>query len=133
MQLKTYLPFLLGALSCRPVVGCDDPDLDEPPSAPNITEVSFSGNGCPNGSVIGDLVSGGDVILSNFSAGITSNPTDRTKNCQAHISFGSNPTGWQVSADNVTLRGYAVVEKGATAVFYLTTFWSQDASQAVSN
>lgn len=134
MALKTHLAFALGALCARAAATCDDPEPDEP-SAPGIETVSFSGNGCPQGSVNGNFTADGSVALSEFSTEVSSTASamERTKNCQMHIQFSeSNSPDWQLSVMDVNLKGYLVLEKGAAATTYVTAFWTADASNTVS-
>lgn len=103
------------------------------PSA-NITSVSFSGNGCPQGTRIqfaGDLNSGLQLTVPNFtvvSRGSDFDPRKRTANCQAHLSIAVGEKGWQISPDMIGYRGFSVLDSTDTRVdFYVTSYWSHDA------
>jgi hypothetical protein len=136
MGLKTYVTFALGALCTRSAVACDEPDPEtEGPGAPGIASVSFSGNGCATGTMDSNFTVGESITLGNFSTEIssTTSPLERTKNCQIHINFsGDNPPDYQLKVKDVALQGYLILESGASATVYVTSFWSQDASKTVS-
>ncbi|KAL8388807.1 hypothetical protein RB595_008945 [Gaeumannomyces hyphopodioides] len=103
------------------------------PSA-NITSVSFSGNGCPQGTRMqftGDLTSGLQLTVPNFtvvSRGSDFDPRKRTANCQAHLSIDVGEKGWQISPDMISYRGFSVLDSTDTRVdFFVTSYWSHDA------
>ncbi|KAL8294585.1 hypothetical protein RB597_007783 [Gaeumannomyces tritici] len=103
------------------------------PSA-NITSISFSGNGCPQGThmqVTGDLISGLQFTVPNFTVASRSDfdPRKRTANCQAHLNIGVGEKGWQISPDLIGYRGFSVLDSSGTRVdFYVTSYWSHDAA-----
>lgn len=136
MGLKTYFTFALAALCSQAVVACDDPEPgDGELAAPNITSISFSGNGCPQGTMNQNTTSLDNLVLGNFSTEVAStvSPIEKTKNCQLHINFsGDNPPDYQFSVKDLILKGYLILESGAAATVYVTTYWSQDAGKTVS-
>lgn len=113
-----------------------------PGSNSSIASISFSGNGCPqNGGGVGrfanytgNLVDGQEIVYHNFTAvqqGAAFPPTGRTLNCQMHLSVTGGDMGWQVSPDVVSYGGFAVLDPESAVSFFVTTFWSQDASYTV--
>ncbi|KAI6354345.1 hypothetical protein MCOR25_008668 [Pyricularia grisea] len=110
-----------------------------PGSNSSIASISFSGNGCPqNGGGVGrfanytgNLVDGQEIVYHNYTAvqqGAEFPPAGRTLNCQMHLSITGGDMGWQVSPDLVSYGGFAVLDPESAVSFFVTTFWSQDAS-----
>ncbi|KAH8886384.1 hypothetical protein GQ53DRAFT_694727 [Thozetella sp. PMI_491] len=105
----------------------DKPD----PNQVQITGASFSGNGCPQGSVSTSLSADQTVITFGFDKfqtyiGPGYDPTLKTKNCQLHLNL-KYPGGFQFAVVESTYHGYAQLDTGVTGTFYSTYFFSQDA------
>ncbi|KAL2022974.1 hypothetical protein VTK56DRAFT_4189 [Thermocarpiscus australiensis] len=105
----------------------DTPD----PNEIQIESASFSGNGCPQGSVSTSLSDDKTVITFGFDLfqtyiGPGISITERSKNCQLHLSL-KYPGGFQFSVVESTYHGYAQLEPGVTGTFYSTYYFSQDA------
>lgn len=108
------------------------------PRAPrsNISQIQFSGNGCPQGTARALLfpgatpwTDGGLFALGNFTAreGAGFNhPLDRNKNCQAHLNFVDIAEGWQVGVRSIGVNGPAQFAKGAAMTVAGTVFWSSE-------
>ncbi|KAK4170046.1 hypothetical protein QBC43DRAFT_340554 [Cladorrhinum sp. PSN259] len=131
-----YAAFLLPALAAASPVGqvvgndgwADAPD----PTKIQIVSASFSGNGCPQGSVSTTISPDKTVVTFGFDRfqtyiGPGFSPTEKTKNCQLHLNL-KYPSGFQFSVVESTYHGYAQLEKGVTGTFYSTYYFSQDAS-----
>ncbi|KAK3372265.1 hypothetical protein B0H63DRAFT_527117 [Podospora didyma] len=126
--------FLLPALAAASPLGAVSPDgwADAPdPSQIQILSATFSGNGCPQGTVSTSISPDKTVITFGFDKfqtyiGPGYNPTEKTKNCQLHLSL-KYPGGFQFSVVESTYHGYALLEKGVTGTFYSTYYFSQDA------
>ena len=104
-----------------------------PPSSATVTSSSWSGNGCPQGTVEflpgnpdGTLDTGYVVLRRYFTAiGSGTGPTDRTRNCQAHINVNDIPAGWQFAVKNVKVKGYYDIQN-ATLTVFATAYFSQN-------
>lgn len=107
---------------------------DSPPSLPTITSVSYSGNACPQGSnsvtETGDWGSLG-FSFSNFSA--SSPGTTSNRNCQVHLEASGASAGWQVSLSDIAVHGHTVLQPGAHANYWTTSFWSESPANTVSH
>ncbi|KAK4224355.1 hypothetical protein QBC38DRAFT_18289 [Podospora fimiseda] len=130
-----YAAFLLPALAAAsPVAQVVAPDgwADAPdPTKIQIVSASFSGNGCPQGSVSTTISPDKTVVTFGFDRfqtyiGPGFNPTEKTKNCQLHLNL-KYPTGFQFAVVESTYHGYAQLDKGITGTFYSTYYFSQDA------
>ncbi|KXX82360.1 hypothetical protein MMYC01_201306 [Madurella mycetomatis] len=125
------LPALVAASPVAQIVG-NDGWADAPdPAQIQIVDASFSGSGCPQGSVSTSISPDKTVITFGFDAfqteiGPGTRFPDRTKNCQLHLSL-KYPGGFQFSVVESTYHGYAQLEKGVTGNFYSTYYFSQDA------
>ncbi|KAI0436519.1 hypothetical protein F4803DRAFT_556937 [Xylaria telfairii] len=99
------------------------------PSTIQISSVSASGNGCPQGSVATELSPDRQVVTFGFDKfqtyiGPGTQVADRTKNCQLHLNL-VYPGGFQFAVVESTYHGYAQLEKGVTGTFYSTYYFSQ--------
>ncbi|KAK0725965.1 hypothetical protein B0H67DRAFT_481092 [Lasiosphaeris hirsuta] len=133
--MRSFAAFLLPALAVASPVAqtgtngwADQPD----PSQIQIQSSSFSGNGCPQGTVSTSISPDKTVITFGFDKfqtyiGPGVSPTEKSKNCQLHLSL-KYPGGFQFSVVDSTYHGYAQLDKGVTGTFYSTYYFSQDAS-----
>ncbi|KAK3367344.1 hypothetical protein B0T24DRAFT_682478 [Lasiosphaeria ovina] len=127
--------FLLPALAAASPLGAATPDgwADAPdPAQIQVLSATFSGNGCPQGTVSTSISPDKTVITFGFDKfqtyiGPGFNPTEKTKNCQLHLNL-KYPGGFQFSVVESTYHGYAQLDKGVTGTFYSTYYFSQDAS-----
>ncbi|KAJ9131622.1 hypothetical protein NKR23_g11653 [Pleurostoma richardsiae] len=123
------LPLLASATPLNLPTGTGDlPD----PNEIQIQSASFSGNGCPQGTVSTSISPDKTVITFGFDSfqtyiGPGISPTEKTKNCQLHLSL-KYPGGFQFAIVDSTYHGYAQLDKGVTGTFYSTYYFSQDAS-----
>lgn len=111
-----------------------NPDLDEGPDPKQIqiTGATWSGNGCPQGTVSTSLSTDRTVVTFGFDAfqtyiGAGISPMENSKNCQLHLSL-KYPGGFQFAVVESTYHGYAILDTGVTGTFYSTYYFSQDAS-----
>lgn len=126
------LPALVAASPVAQIIG-NDGWADAPdPKDIQIVSASFSGSGCPQGSVATSISPDKTVITFGFDkfqvfTGPGSTILDRSKNCQLHLTL-KYPGGFQFSVLESTYHGYAQLEKGVTGNFYSTYYFSQDAA-----
>src|SRR4051812_27019074 len=92
LLLATALVLGGGALGSE--LAAQDLISPEPPTLPNVTSVSFSGNGCPQGTAeyvsLNSRWSEAVFAFDRFraeDAGASAAPTDRTQNCQVHANL----------------------------------------------
>lgn len=102
------------------------------PSQITIAAASFSGNGCPQGTVSTSFSSDKTVVTFGFDAfqtyiGPGTAVADRTKNCQLHLTL-NYPGGFQFAVLDSTYHGYAQLDTGVTGTFLSTYYFSQDAT-----
>ena len=105
----------------------------EPPILPSMSSVSFSGNGCPQGSAeyldMNSRWNEAVFALTQFRAEDTAaSPTERTQNCQLHANMVGGAQGWQVAVQSLTVRGFASLSRGSSFTAFGTVYWSQDAT-----
>jgi hypothetical protein len=130
-SIAFLLPALVAASPVAQVVG-NDGWADAPdPQDIQIISASFSGSGCPQGTVSTNISPDKTVITFGFDAfqtyiGPGLSPIERSKNCQLHLQL-KYPGGFQFSILESTYHGYAQLEAGVTGNFYSTYYFSQDA------
>ncbi|KAH6864893.1 hypothetical protein J4E91_006749 [Alternaria rosae] len=108
---------------------------DDAPPAEQITivDTSYSGNGCPQGSVSTSTSTDKTVITYGFDQfqtyiGPGTVPADRSKNCQLHLNL-KYPGGFQYAVVDATYHGWARLDEGVTGSFITTYYFSQDAGK----
>jgi hypothetical protein len=110
----------------------------EPASIPKIVSATFSGSGCPSGSV--ELSAGGEwhwdnwtLNLHRFTAedGREADQRTRSANCQIQVHLASGPPGWQLAIGEVSARGFASILEGGSMSASATSYWSQEALSSV--
>lgn len=103
-----------------------------------IATTSYSGTGCPAGSVATILSEDRTVVTFGFDKfqaiiGPKAKPADASKNCA--IKLGVNyPKDFQLSIVRATYHGYVRLDDGVSANFFSNYFWSGkgNAAQALS-
>jgi hypothetical protein len=131
--MKSFACFLLPFLvSASPLVLPDGSSDGPDPTQIQITSASFSGNGCPQGTVSTSISPDRTVITFGFDSfqtyiGPGTSISDRSKNCQLHLNL-AYPGGFEFAVVDSTYHGYAQLEKGTSGTFYSTYYFSQDAS-----
>lgn len=126
--------FLLPALAAaNPVAQIGGDGWASTPDAAQIQiqSATFSGNGCPQGTVSTSISDDKTVITFGFDQfqtyiGPSISPTQKSKNCQLHLNL-KYPGGFQFSVLDSTFHGYAQLDPGVTGTFYSTYYFSQDA------
>jgi len=105
------------------------------PSADLITigATSYSGSGCPQGSVSTSPSDDKTVITYGFDSfqtyiGPGTKASDKSKNCQLHLNL-KYPGGFQYAVLEATYHGWARLDAGVTGSFVTTYYFSQDASK----
>ncbi|KAI8938224.1 hypothetical protein NX059_005885 [Plenodomus lindquistii] len=103
------------------------------PSQITILDTTYSGNGCPQGSVSTSSSPDKTVITYGFDAfqtyiGPGTVPADRSKNCQIHLNL-QYPGGFQYAVVDATYHGWARLDEGVTGSFITTYYFSQDAGK----
>jgi hypothetical protein len=103
--------------------------LAAPPSQPHISQLVFSGSGCPNdsGSVKADSANLGDTFGVSFSA-LKGTTTD---NCAVHIQSSGASAGWQVALKEITYEGDVNLKGNSGLDTYTQVFWSENAGNTV--
>lgn len=113
--------------------GSDSTSADTPdPNDIQIVGVSFSGSGCPQGSVSTSISLDKTVVTFGFDQfqtfiGPGYDLGDKTKNCQLHLNL-KYPGGFQFAVLDSTYHGFAQLDAGVTGSFYSTYYFSQDAA-----
>ncbi|KAK3331215.1 hypothetical protein B0H66DRAFT_92987 [Apodospora peruviana] len=133
--MRSALFFLPALVAASPLGQIASPDgwADGPdPKQIQIVSVSFSGNGCPQGSVSTSISPDKTVITFGFDRfqtyiGPGFSAAEKSKNCQLHLNL-KYPGGFQFSVVESTYHGYAQLDPGVTGTFYSTYYFSQDAS-----
>ncbi|KAF2272355.1 uncharacterized protein EI97DRAFT_385884 [Westerdykella ornata] len=120
------LPVLAAA---NPLPQASKPD----PAQITIVDTSYSGNGCPQGSVSTTTSQDKTVITYGFDKfqtyiGPGTSPSDKSKNCALHLNL-RYPGGFQYAVVDATYHGFARLDPGVTGTFLTTYFFSQDASK----
>lgn len=126
-----FLPALVAASPVAQVVSYDGWANAPDPKDIQIVKASFSGSGCPQGSVSTNISPDKTVITFGFDRfqtyiGPGTHRSDWTKNCQLHLTL-AYPGGFQFSVLESTYHGYAQLEEGVTGTFFSTYYFSQDA------
>ncbi|KAL1887940.1 hypothetical protein Sste5346_009885 [Sporothrix stenoceras] len=110
-----------------------DGTADAPnPNDIQVASVSFSGNGCPQGSVSTSISTDRTVVTFGFDKfqtyiGPGYDLGDKSKNCQLHLNL-KYPGGFQFAVLDSTYHGFAQLDQGVTGTFYSTYYFSQDAA-----
>ncbi|GAW14383.1 hypothetical protein ANO14919_037850 [Xylariales sp. No.14919] len=106
----------------------------DPATQPQITSLSYSGNGCPSSSPAVERTGAGfsDIgfRLNSFEASLPGIENSNT-NCQVHLQATGCTSGWQVGIQSATIKGHLVLDPSASITWYLTSYWSENA--AVTN
>ncbi|KNG46325.1 secreted protein [Stemphylium lycopersici] len=129
----------LAALLLLPVLAAANPvpqaTSGNAPSPDQITivDTTYSGNGCPQGSVSTSTSTDKTVVTYGFDAfqtyiGPGTTPADRSKNCQLHLNL-KYPGGFQYAVVDATYHGWARLDQGVTGSFITTYYFSQDAGK----
>ncbi|EAA35841.1 hypothetical protein GE21DRAFT_649 [Neurospora crassa] len=139
--MRFSVAYLLPALAVAKPLGVVQPSPDGWADAPDpkqiqIASATFSGNGCPQGTVSTSISPDKTVITFGFDRfqvyiGKGYNPTERTKNCQLHLNL-KYPGGFQFSVLESTYHGYAFLEPGVTGTFFSTYYFSQAPSDTTT-
>jgi hypothetical protein len=131
--MKTLLIYFLPlgtniAASILPIIR--DSSIDTPEKAKvTIAATSYSGSGCPKGSVSSVLSDDRTVVTFGFDKfqaliGPKAKTSDSSKNCE--IKLGLNyPSEFQLSIVRATYHGYIRLDEGVTAKFLSSYFWSR--------
>jgi hypothetical protein len=107
------------------------------PTQVTIEKTSYSGNGCPAGSVSTIISPDKTVVTFGFDVfqatiGPRANPADKQKNCQLHLGL-RYPSGYQMSIMTATYHGYVRLDQGVQANFISSYYFSQAAEKTVSS
>ncbi len=106
---------------------------DSPASLPKITSITFSGNGCPQGSATKYDGSFDDLSVSYPSDFIARLPGDKPMaNCQVHIQASGASSGWQFALKDNWVQGRVWLQPGTSLEYYTSVYFSQDAANTVS-
>ncbi|PSN72349.1 hypothetical protein BS50DRAFT_484231 [Corynespora cassiicola Philippines] len=130
-KIATFILPILAAANPLPQTGTA-PD----PAQITIIDSTYSGNGCPQGSVSTSTSPDKTIVTYGFDAfqtyiGPQTKPSDHSKNCQLHLNL-KYPGGFQYAVVDATYHGWARLDEGVTGQFITTYFFSQDASRTSS-
>ncbi|KAL5115323.1 hypothetical protein ACEQ8H_006768 [Pleosporales sp. CAS-2024a] len=121
------------ALFALPALAAAYPHASSAPAPEQITikDTSYSGNGCPQGSVSTSTSEDKTVITYGFDSfqtyiGPGTAASDKSKNCQLHLNL-AYPGGFQYAVVDATYHGWARLDAGVTGSFITTYYFSQDA------
>ncbi|QRC94698.1 hypothetical protein JI435_148570 [Parastagonospora nodorum SN15] len=103
------------------------------PEQITIRDTTYSGSGCPQGSVSTSTSDDKTVITYGFDQfqtyiGPGSKASDKSKNCQLHLNL-AYPGGFQYAVVDATYHGWARLDEGVTGSFITTYYFSQDAGK----
>ncbi|EAT77709.1 hypothetical protein SNOG_14857 [Parastagonospora nodorum SN15] len=107
------------------------------PEQITIRDTTYSGSGCPQGSVSTSTSDDKTVKLTRRSYGFDqfqtyigpgSKASDKSKNCQLHLNL-AYPGGFQYAVVDATYHGWARLDEGVTGSFITTYYFSQDAGK----
>jgi hypothetical protein len=107
------------------------------PTKVTIGSSTYSGNGCPQGSVSTILSDDRTVVTFGFDSfqafiGPKSAQADKSKNCAIHINL-NYPPGFQMSVMQATYHGYVRLDDGVSAQLYTSYFFSQAADKSATS
>lgn len=100
-----------------------------PPSAPQIYNVDYAGNGC---AAPGSVKSTSGTLGDSASFTFSSLKGDDTNNCGIHVQAKGASEGWQVAIGAIEYRGTLTLKPGSSLDSYSQIFWSDNASKTVS-
>jgi len=111
--------------------------MDPPPQQVSIASASYSGNGCPQGSVSSVISDDKSVVTFGFDRfqaiiGPKAAQSERSKNCQIHLNL-RYPSGFQLSLMEATYHGYVRLDDGVSASFISSYYFSQNAGNTASS
>jgi hypothetical protein len=100
------------------------PGTTSPPAPLSVSVVSINGSGCPQGTASVSVSSDTPALEIRYSAfnaaaGPGTSPTGSRKNCQIILGIRP-PAGFTYAVSGVSDRGYADLERGATALVQST-------------
>ncbi|KAK4129057.1 hypothetical protein N657DRAFT_639604 [Parathielavia appendiculata] len=98
-----------------------------PGSPPQITSITYSGNGCQRDPKFSGSFNDPTVTFYNFAASLPG--ANQTVNCQVHLQAKGASPGWQVALKSNVIKGHVVLGPGTTLTHYTTVFFSQDAAK----
>ncbi|KAF2184023.1 hypothetical protein K469DRAFT_727654 [Zopfia rhizophila CBS 207.26] len=129
--MHSKIAFLLPLLAAANPVPQSGSNPD--PAQITIVDSSYSGNGCPQGSVSTSTSLDKTVITYGFDQfqtyiGPGTKPADHSKNCQLHLNL-KYPGGFQYAVVDATYHGFARLDDGVTGTFLTTYFFSEDAAK----
>jgi hypothetical protein len=122
---------LLAVMALGSSLAAGAPTAD-PPAAPAIVSVTYSGNGCPQGSR-NEMYGDEDTLnfaFHDFDARFGAD--GRSTNCQVHLNLVGGGPGWALSLETVNVKGALSESADAEVSFYTTSFWSQTASDTIT-
>ncbi|KAF2681488.1 hypothetical protein K458DRAFT_444685 [Lentithecium fluviatile CBS 122367] len=127
-KVAAFLLPLLAAANPVPQSGTA-PD----PQQITIIDSSYSGNGCPQGSVSTSTSPDKTVITYGFDQfqtyiGPGTKQADWSKQCQLHLNL-KYPGGFQYAVVDATYHGWARLDADVTGQFITSYYFSQDAGK----
>ncbi|WP_436742814.1 DUF4360 domain-containing protein [Streptomyces radiopugnans] len=96
------------------------PAAEAPPAAVGIDVLTVNGSGCPAGTAQVTVSEGGTAFTVTYDGylaqvGLAADPTDLRKNCRLVLRVDA-PAGHTYAVSGLEHRGYALLQRGASAV-----------------
>lgn len=112
-------------------------DVAQAPPQVTISSSTYSGNGCPQGSVSSIISPDKTTITFGFdrflaAIGPSAPQNGQQKNCQLHLDL-RYPSGFQMSLVTATYHGYVRLDQGVEASFISSYYFSQNAGATANS
>jgi len=131
MRFFTIAAFVAGAALAIPAPATEENGLERrflPAEPITINDISYGGNGCPQGSIGANIGGGGtlmsiayDKFIAQSGPGLSM--SDHTKFCQLTLDIHV-PQGVQFSIMQTDFRGYCAIPKGLSAYQKATYYFT---------
>lgn len=115
--MKRIVGLMSAAAAAAMIFGAQVGYSQESPGSVPFGEPTYSGSGCPDGSIaFAPTETAFTMLFDSYSASAGTGATwrDTFKTCTIDIPV-EVPAGWQIAIDSVDYRGYASVTEKATA------------------
>ena len=135
-MLVLIIPIILGTAASQTLTPRQTNDEKPPRGTFNLESLTYSGSGCPSGTVHPITTASEDIVTMGLDAfwaqiGPNAPASDAAKSCQVNINVNF-PAGWQMTVVDSTWHGFIQMDEAVTADFYSEYFFSNDAAKRVS-
>ena len=129
MYATPFLVFAISLATSSALIARDSLAEIPPKETVKIAGTSYSGSGCPKGSVSTILSDDRTVVTFGFDKfqaliGPRAKPADASKNCEIKMQL-RYPNEYQLSIVRATYHGYIRLDDGVTAQFLSSYFWDR--------